>query len=74
MDLAPLSTKAENPVSVSARNNVAAFRDTVAEDLAVLGTLQASMMSGARRSIHFQSHEVLCRHSYNTVERYVRQK
>lgn len=67
--------KAENPCQrFSQEYNIAAFRDTVAEDLAVLGTLQASMMSGARRSIHFQSHEVLCRHSYNTVERYVREK
>ena len=38
--------KAENPCQrFSQEYNVAAFRDTVAEDLAVLGTLQASMMS-----------------------------
>jgi phenylpropionate dioxygenase-like ring-hydroxylating dioxygenase large terminal subunit len=65
--------RAENACQrFSQEYNMAAFRDTVAEDLAVLGTLQASMRSGAKRTIHFQSHEILCRHSYNTVERYVR--
>lgn len=51
--------------------NIAAFRDTVAEDIAVLRTLQGSMQSRAKPTIHFQSHEALCRHAYVEIDRYV---
>jgi phenylpropionate dioxygenase-like ring-hydroxylating dioxygenase large terminal subunit len=64
--------QARNPCQrFSQEYNMAAFRDTVAEDFAVLGTLQAAMQSGARSTLNFQSHEVLCRHSYNMVREYV---
>jgi glycine betaine catabolism A len=56
---------------VSQEYHFAAYRDTVAEDLSVLSSLQASMVSSAKDSIHFQANEALCRHSYNMVEKYV---
>jgi phenylpropionate dioxygenase-like ring-hydroxylating dioxygenase large terminal subunit len=51
--------------------SVAAFRDTVAEDMAVLSTQQASMLSGARDVFQFQMHEAMCRHSIGAVQAYV---
>jgi len=50
----------------------AAYRDTAAEDLAVLRTQQESMRSGAKRAFQFQSSEVLCRHLAASVDVYVK--
>jgi phenylpropionate dioxygenase-like ring-hydroxylating dioxygenase large terminal subunit len=51
--------------------NVAAYRDTVAEDLAILRTQQKGMMSGAIKKFDFQLSESMCRHSYNAVNSYI---
>jgi phenylpropionate dioxygenase-like ring-hydroxylating dioxygenase large terminal subunit len=51
--------------------NLAAFRDTDAEDFMLLRTLQQSMASGAVDKVHFQVNEALCRHSYNTIVSHV---
>jgi Rieske 2Fe-2S family protein len=56
---------------ISQEYHIAAFRDTAIEDLAVLSSLQSSMMSDAKDMLHFQANEALCRHSYNTVQKYV---
>jgi glycine betaine catabolism A len=57
---------------VSQEYSVAAFRDTTAEDLAVLSTQQEGMLSGAKKVFHFQANEVLCRHLAANVDRYVK--
>ncbi|MET0984256.1 MAG: aromatic ring-hydroxylating dioxygenase subunit alpha [Steroidobacteraceae bacterium] len=59
---------------ISQEYSVAAYRDTAAEDLAVLRTQQESMLSGAKRAFHFQANEVLCRHLGASVDQYVRNK
>ncbi len=51
--------------------SVAAFRDTVAEDLAVLRTQQKGMRSGAKKYFDFQLSETMCRHSYKTLNDYM---
>jgi len=51
---------------------IAAFRDTVSEDLTILDTLQKAMESGAKKEVYYQTSEAMCRHTYNTVDRYVR--
>jgi len=53
--------------------SVAAFRDTVAEDLAVLRTQQRGMLSGAKKTFEFQLSETMCRHSYLTLNKYMEQ-
>jgi phenylpropionate dioxygenase-like ring-hydroxylating dioxygenase large terminal subunit len=52
--------------------SVAAYRDTAAEDLAILSTQQQGMLSGAKKVFHFQANEVLCRHLAANVDRYVK--
>jgi phenylpropionate dioxygenase-like ring-hydroxylating dioxygenase large terminal subunit len=57
---------------VSQEYSVAAYRDTTAEDLAVLSTQQEGMLSGAKKAFHFQANEVLCRHLAASVDRYIK--
>jgi Ring hydroxylating alpha subunit (catalytic domain) len=57
---------------VSQEYSVAAFRDTAVEDVAVLSTQQEGMLSGAKKVLHFQANEVLCRHFAASVDRYVK--
>jgi phenylpropionate dioxygenase-like ring-hydroxylating dioxygenase large terminal subunit len=57
---------------VSQEYSVAAFRDTTAEDLAVLSTQQEGLLSGAKQAFNFQANEVLCRHLAANVDEYVR--
>jgi glycine betaine catabolism A len=57
---------------VSQEYSVAAYRDTAAEDLAVLSTQQQGMLSGAKKVFHFQANEVLCRHLAASVDRYIK--
>jgi glycine betaine catabolism A len=52
--------------------NVAAYRDTVAEDLAILRTQQKGIMSGATKFFDFQLSESMCRHSYIAVNDYIK--
>lgn len=70
MFLPPATTAGQR---FSQEYNVAAFRDTVAEDVSVLKSLQAAMASRARSQIRFQKHEALCRHSYVAIDAAVRQ-
>ncbi|GLR66014.1 (2Fe-2S)-binding protein [Acidocella aquatica] len=53
--------------------SVAAFRDTVAEDLAVLRTQQRAIRSGAKKYFNFQLSETMCRHSYMMLNKYIEQ-
>lgn len=48
--------------------SIAAFRDTVAEDLAILRGQQKSLYSGAKTRFHFQASEAMCRHSFNVID------
>lgn len=57
---------------ISQEFSVAAFRDTAAEDLAILSTQQQGMLSGAKRFFNFQANEVLCRHFLACVDRFAR--
>lgn len=51
--------------------NTATAMDIHAEDRSVIEAGQRGLDSGALKHIHFQSQEVLCRHLYTQVERYV---
>jgi phenylpropionate dioxygenase-like ring-hydroxylating dioxygenase large terminal subunit len=47
---------------------MASARDIHAEDRPVIEAGQRGLNSGALRHIHFQAHEVLCRHFFNAVD------
>lgn len=47
-------------------------RDIVAEDVALMQTLQSGMLSGATRELKFSKAEALCRHLHHNVEQRVR--
>ena len=52
--------------------SVAAFRDTVTEDIAVLRQQQKGLASGAKKFFLFQKNEAMCRHNYLAVDAAVR--
>jgi phenylpropionate dioxygenase-like ring-hydroxylating dioxygenase large terminal subunit len=51
--------------------SIAAFRDTVAEDMTILAAQNASLHSGARDAFIYQTDEALCRHTLAAIQAHV---
>jgi phenylpropionate dioxygenase-like ring-hydroxylating dioxygenase large terminal subunit len=46
----------------------ASVRDIITEDRAIVTSVQKGLNSGALEHIHFQQHEIMCRHLYRMVD------
>jgi phenylpropionate dioxygenase-like ring-hydroxylating dioxygenase large terminal subunit len=46
----------------------ASVRDVITEDRAIVTAVQKGLNSGALEHIHFQKHEIMCRHLFRMVD------